>query len=219
MPSEDYSEPTSDETTGDEPKADEESDTGDTSDDTEITEPEEDKEVADKVDYEKMFNDTKQAFTKASMELAEMRGRVDVLTKVKEEPVKDWIDDIEPGEEGGGDAIKAGLKSLRSEIATVLTERDEAIMQALQDQNPEVARLKDKVDELAKDPAYAGFTKAQLAVVVGSIGTTVKSKAVKARGKAGGERVAKVNAPEDVKNSPLFKAIYPHLAEAKKEDK
>jgi len=162
-------------------------------------------------DYQKMFLDTKEAFTKASMEKAELMGRLKALeeTQAAKPAEPDWLEQIDTNAlKEDPVAMRDALIKLRGEVANALRMRDDMYESRLKTLDPSIVAMKDKIAELKQDTDYQGFSDAQLAVIAKK--GNKKSETHTPQGGVGGGRRAATSASsdDDVKQSPLFKAIY-----------
>lgn len=208
----DYVEETSEETTPETP-AEETAETQEGESTTEVKQP----------DYKKMLIDTKRAFTKASMEKAEMAGRLSALeeqiramsSKETQENQKDWLEEVnfeELREDPNG--LKKVIAMLRGDVANVLQARDNYFETRLKSVNPEINAFKDKIAEMKADPDFADFSDEQLVRLAKR--ETAKPKQSKASPEpasvGGGRRAASTGGGTDIRKSSLYRQIYGDLS-------
>lgn len=171
--------------------------------------PEDSENPEEDQDYKKMFLDTKKAYTKAQMELAELKGKTAALEEVSSqrqvETEEDWLDKVDDDElRADPSNVKKLIKKIRAENIEVMRMRDAWLLEQIEKQSPELLVLKEQIAALKSDSDYEGFSDKQLAVVArkGS-----KAKPKKARGAPGGKRVS-VAKEVDVRKSPLYQKMY-----------
>lgn len=166
-------------------------------------------------DFQKMFLDTKKAFTKSQMELANLKGQLEVLkTQSVAHPETpkvdtDWLEDVDwEAVRADPSLVKDMVVNLRNEIADVLRARDSYMEAKLQSADPEIVTYRNKIAELRLDPDYQAFSDKQLAVLARKLSNSTEPAAPnKPKGSVGGGS-RPVAGPTDIKDTPLFKKIY-----------
>ena len=163
----------------------------------------------------KALTDTKRAYTKSQMELAELKGRLSAMeTKPPSEPQKDWMEDF------GDDAlrlnpelVKEMIRKHREEVVGVLRQRDQYWEGQLKNLDPDVLSMKDRIAELRQDPDYQQFTDKQLAIIARKTATAEPEEEtviVRSPGSPAGGRGSASGAGKEtnIRQSSLYKKIY-----------
>lgn len=164
----------------------------------------------------KALADTKRAYTKAAMELAELKGRMSAMeTKPTPVPEKDWLDEFEDDSlRLNPELAKEMIRKHRQDVVQLLEQRDRFWEGQLKNLDPDVLTMKDRIAELRQDPDYQAFTDKQLAIVakkqkrsevVDEEPEPVLSSGAPGAGRGSGGGGHDVN----IRETPLFKKIYP----------
>lgn len=154
------------------------------------------------------------------LQLAELKGVVSATQKPVEEEIKDWLDDEEFSDEkiaADPASLKKMIKTLRSEVANVLRQRDEHLS-GLVDKKvrgaiPRDELLEAKIEELRADDDYADFTDEQVERLARKSIKEVDPGQRSPRAPIGGRRINASVRGDDIKNSPLFREMYPEFVD------
>jgi predicted nucleic acid-binding Zn-ribbon protein len=179
-------------------------------------------EETNKPEADKRVQDAQRKLHEVFMEKAQLEGRLkameEMLASKSTPPQDDWLEkiDVETLKDDPV-AIRDSLLKMRSEIAQVLKARDSFYEQRLHNLRPEIAAVKDKIAELRTDPDYATFNDDQLAVIAHKVQSTETPAPAPKGGIGGGRRAPSGGAEPNIKDSPLFKAIYGDILVDQKE--
>jgi len=161
--------------------------------------------------WQKRYKDSQRHITKIEQENKELRSRMDQLTgrfeQIQQTTPKqtepDWIDSIDDEAIKDDPAkVKELLRRQEAEFVRLLQLRDGAFNERLAALDPSVLSVKDKIDELKKDPDYKGFSDKQLSVIAkklqsGAPDADERQQAEYRGAPAGGQRPTRKTASTD----------------------
>lgn len=167
-------------------------------------------------DYEKMFLDTKRAYTESRVEAAQLRGRLEALENQlragQQEEEKDWLEELDDDELRDDPAkTKEAIRRAREEFATVLRQQHDYFMRQIQESNSEVKQYREKINELKSDEAFSGLTDEQ-ALAILKREESLQPKAKRAPTPPVSKRTPTSQSQKDPRKSDLFKKLYPEIA-------
>ena len=190
----------SEETTDDEIISDEE--TGTIEDDPQQQEIE---------NLQKQLLDTKRAYTEGQMALAELTGRLD--ERGPAEPQEDWLSKYDEDEVAQNPmlAIEA-IQRLRQEIVDVVRAGNTNIESRFRALDPERVAFREEIEALRQDPDLAELDEDVLVMLAKRDKRQSKVTPKPTGAPGGGQRRSAAATGKDVKESSLYKAMYPEEA-------
>lgn len=178
----------------------------------------------------KALKDTKRELTRASMENAQLKGRLEALEKMMtsrpQEVQKDYLDELEEEEDVTDREKKLidAMRKMRSQIGGVLKDRDDfwslKLDEAKRAGNQDLAKYRDKIRDMRSDPDFDGWTDDQIVTML-KREDSISSDGDRRSGPPGnaGRRAApkKETERDAIRSNPLFRQVYGQFMKEKKD--
>jgi len=169
----------------------------------------------------KALLDTKRALTQAQMQNAELKGKLGVLESTvsarQQQEEADYLEELEKDEDISDKERKliGALRKMRSEVGTVLKQRDDyweqQITEARRGSNVELSKYQDQIRELRSEPEFDGWTDEQLLIVAkreaSKHGDNSARSPIAGTSRRSGQS-QKASPRDAMRNNPLFQEVY-----------